>query len=111
MRKIIDTFLVGQLHEKKRFNTDTQEWEEQYLATDVKKHIYEVDNPNINTNKLVQGQRYLIEYRFRNKAVSDYGVLLQSSKDFRTLWFTHPTDVTKTIGIPLMNIINLTELE
>lgn len=111
MRKVIDTFYIGKLHEKKKWNVDTQEWEEQYLATDVKKAIYEIDNPNVKTEKLVAGMRYLIEYRFRNRLVSDFGVFLQPSAGYRTLWFTHPTDITKTIGIPTMNIINLTELD
>ena len=72
-----------------------------------RKEIYEVYNPNVDTSKLVQGQRYLVEYRLMNKVVSDFGVFLEGTADFRTLIFTHPKELYKTIGIPTMNINNL----
>jgi hypothetical protein len=76
-----------------------------------RKEIYEVYNPNVKTGKLIQGQKYLVEYRLMNKVVSDFGVYLDSTPDFRTLIFTHPTVAFKTIGIPTMNINNLIEVE
>jgi hypothetical protein len=76
-----------------------------------RKEIYEVYNPNVKTDKLIQGQNYLVEYRLMNKVVSDFGVFLDSTPDFRTLIFTHPTVSFKTIGIPTMNINNLMEVE
>lgn len=83
-----------------------------YLTTSgVKKEIYEVFNPNVDTNKLIQGQRYLVEYRLMNKMVSDFGVFLEGTPDFRTLVFTHPTELYRTIGIPTMNINNLTKVD
>jgi hypothetical protein len=75
-----------------------------------RKEIYEVYNPNVKVSKLVQGQKYLVEYRLVNKYVADFGVYLDSTPDFRTLIFTHPTEMFRTIGIPLMNINNLTEV-
>ena len=75
-----------------------------------RKEIYEVYNANVKVSKLVQGQKYLVEYRLVNKSVSDFGVYLDSTPDFRTLIFTHPTEMFRTIGIPLMNINNLTEV-
>jgi len=72
-----------------------------------RKEIYEVYNPNVKTGKLIQGQKYLVEYRLLNKVVSDFGVFLEGTPDFRTLVFTHPTIAFKTIGIPTMNINNL----
>lgn len=75
-----------------------------------RKEIYEVYNPNVKVSKLVQGQKYLVEYRLVNKYVADFVVYLDSTPDFRTLIFTHPTEMFRTIGIPLMNINNLTEV-
>jgi hypothetical protein len=77
-------------------------------ASGVKKDILEVYNPNVDTSKLIQGQRYLVEYRLMNRVVSDFGVFLEGTPDFRTLVFTHPTEMFRTIGIPTMNINNLT---
>jgi hypothetical protein len=74
----------------------------------ARKEIYEVFNPNVNTSKLIQGARYLVEYRLMNKLVSDFGVFLEGTPDFRTLIFTHPKEMFRTIGIPTMNINNLT---
>ena len=80
-----------------------------YLTSSgLKKDIYEVFNPNVDTSKLIQGQRYLVEYRLMNKLVSDFGVFLEGTPDFRTLIFTHPREMFRTIGIPTMNINNLT---
>jgi hypothetical protein len=73
-----------------------------------RKEIYEVFNPNVDTSKLIQGARYLVEYRLMNKLVSDFGVFLEGTPDFRTLIFTHPKEMFRTIGIPTMNINNLT---
>ena len=87
MRKVVGTYLTKETGEKKE--------------------IYEVYNPNVDTSKLIQGQRYLVEYRLLNKVVSDFGVFLEGTPDFRTLIFTHPKDVFRTIGIPTMNINNL----
>jgi hypothetical protein len=80
-------------------------------ASGVKKDILEVFNPNVDTSKLIQGQRYLVEYRLMNKVVSDFGVFLEGTPDFRTLIFTHPTEMFRTIGIPTMNINNLTSVD
>jgi hypothetical protein len=74
----------------------------------LKKEIYEVYNPNVDTSKLIQGAKYLVEYRLLNKVVSDFGVFLEGTSDFRTLIFTHPREMFRTIGIPTMNINNLT---
>ena len=74
----------------------------------ARKEIYEVFNPNVDTSKLIQGARYLVEYRLINKLVSDFGVFLEGTPDFRTPIFTHPREMFKTIGIPTMNINNLT---
>lgn len=80
-----------------------------YLTSSgLKKDIYEVSNSNVDTSKLIQGQRYLVEYRLMNRLVSDFGVFLEGTPDFRTLIFTHPTEMFRTIGIPTMNINNLT---
>jgi hypothetical protein len=79
--------------------------------TGLRKEIYEVYNPKVDTSKLVQGQRYLVEYRLMNRNVTDFGVFLEGTADFRTLIFTHPTEMFKTIGIPLMNINYLTEVD
>ncbi len=73
-----------------------------------RREIYEVNNPKIDTDKLIQGQRYLVEYRLVNNIVSDFGVFLEGTPDFRTLIFTHPREMYRTIGIPTMNINNLT---
>jgi hypothetical protein len=77
----------------------------------ARKEIYEVFNPNVDTSKLIQGQRYLVEYRLMNNVVSDFGVFLEGTPDFRTLIFTHPREMFRTIGIPTMNINNLTLVE
>jgi hypothetical protein len=74
----------------------------------ARKEIYEVFNPSVDTSKLIQGARYLVEYRLMNKLVSDFGVFLEGTPDFRTLIFTHPKEMFRTIGIPTMNINNLT---
>ena len=74
----------------------------------ARKEIYEVFNPSVDTSKLIQGARYLVEYRLMNKLVSDFGVFLEGTPDFRTLIFTHPREMFRTIGIPTMNIKNLT---
>ena len=74
----------------------------------ARREIYEVFNPNVDTSKLIQGARYLVEYRLMNKLVSDFGVFLEGTPDFRTLIFTHPREMFRTIGIPTMNINNLT---
>ena len=87
MRKVVGTYLT---------------------SSGVKKDIYEVSNPNVDTSKLIQGQRYLVEYRLMNRLVSDFGVFLEGTPDFRTLIFTHPREMFMTIGIPTMNINNLT---
>jgi hypothetical protein len=87
MRKVVGTYLT---------------------SSGVKKDIYEVNNPNVDTSKLIQGQRYLVEYRLMNRLVSDFGVFLEGTPDFRTLIFTHPREMFRTIGIPTMNINNLT---
>jgi len=87
MRKVVGTYLT---------------------SSGVKKDIYEVSNANVDTSKLIQGQRYLVEYRLMNRLVSDFGVFLEGTPDFRTLIFTHPTEMFRTIGIPTMNINNLT---
>jgi len=87
MRKVVGTYLT---------------------SSGVKKDIYEVSNDNVDTSKLIQGQRYLVEYRLMNRLVSDFGVFLEGTPDFRTLIFTHPTEMFRTIGIPTMNINNLT---
>jgi hypothetical protein len=110
MRKVIATLLIGKLTDKKQINVKTKEIEFAYLPSDEKKYLYEVFNPKINTRKLIQGQNYLIEYRFRNKVVTEFGMYLDSTPEFRTLVFTHPTIDHQTIGIPLMNIINLMEV-
>lgn len=73
-----------------------------------RREIYEVNNPNVDTSKLIQGQRYLVEYRLMNRLVSDFGIFLEGTPDFRTLIFTHPREMFRTIGIPTMNINNLT---
>lgn len=87
MRKVVGTYLT---------------------SSGLKKDIYEVSNSNVDTSKLIQGQRYLVEYRLMNRLVSDFGVFLEGTPDFRTLIFTHPTEMFRTIGIPTMNINNLT---
>ena len=87
MRKVVGTYLT---------------------SSGIKKDILEVFNPNVDTSKLIQGQRYLVEYRLMNKVVSDFGVFLEGTPDFITLIFTHPTEMFRTIGIPTMNINNLT---
>lgn len=87
MRKVVGTYLT---------------------SSGIKKDILEVFNPNVDTSKLIQGQRYLVEYRLMNKVVSDFGVFLEGTPDFRSLIFTHPTEMFRTIGIPTMNINNLT---
>lgn len=110
MRKVISTLLIGKLTDKKQINVRTKELEYTYLPSDEKKFLYEVFNPKVNTSKLIQGQKYLVEYRFRNSIVSDFGMYLDSTPEFRTLVFTHPTIDHQTIGIPLMNIINLIEV-
>jgi hypothetical protein len=74
----------------------------------ARKEIYEVFNPSVDTSKLIQGARYLVEYRLMNKLVSDFGIFLEGTPDFRTLIFTHPKEMFRTIGIPTMNINNLT---
>ncbi len=76
-----------------------------------RREIYEVNNPKIDTEKLVQGQRYLVEYRLVNKEVSDFMTYLEPTPDFRTLVFSHPRELYRTIGIPTMNINNLIEVE
>lgn len=78
--------------------------------TGEKKPIYEVSNPKVDTDKLIQGQKYLVEYRLLHRNVSDFCVYIDSTADFRTLIFTHPTNYFGTIGIPTMNIINLIEV-
>lgn len=75
-----------------------------------RKEIYEVNNPNVDTDKLIQGQKYLVEYRLVNKEKSNFMVFLEGTADFRTLIFQHPTEAFRTIGIPLMNINYLTEV-
>jgi hypothetical protein len=90
MRKVVGTFLT---------------------ASGLKKEIYEVYNPKVDTGNLIQGQKYLVEYRLMNKNVSDFGVFLEGTADFRTLIFTHPTEMFRTIGIPTMNINNLILVE
>jgi len=87
MRKVVGTYLT---------------------SSGIKKDILEVFNPNVDTSKLIQGQRYLVEYRLMNKVISDFGVFLEGTPDFRSLIFTHPTEMFRTIGIPTMNINNLT---
>lgn len=87
MRKVVGTYLT---------------------SSGLKKDIYEVSNDNVDTSKLIQGQRYLVEYRLMNRLVSDFGVFLEGTPDFRTLIFTHPREMFRTIGIPTMNINNLT---
>lgn len=87
MRKVVGTYLT---------------------SSGIKKDILEVFNPNVDTSKLIQGQRYLVEYRLMNKVVSDFGVFLEGTPDFRSLIFTHPREMFRTIGIPTMNINNLT---
>lgn len=87
MRKVVGTYLT---------------------SSGLKKDIYEVSNSNVDTSKLIQGQRYLVEYRLMNRLVSDFGVFLEGTPDFRTLIFTHPREMFRTIGIPTMNINNLT---
>lgn len=79
--------------------------------TGLRKNIYEVNNPNVDTSKLVQGQKYLVEYRLVNREKSNFMVLLEGTADFRTLIFQHPTEMFRTIGIPLMNINYLTEVD
>jgi len=74
----------------------------------ARKEIFEVFNPNVDTSKLIQGQKYLVEYRLMNKLVSDFGVFLEGTPDFRTLIFIDPRETYRTIGIPTMNINNLT---
>lgn len=76
-----------------------------------RKEIYEVSNPNVDTDKLVQGQKYLYEYRLMNKVKSNFGVFLEGTADFRTLIFTHPTEMFRTVGIPTMNINYLTKVD
>lgn len=110
MRKVISTVLIGKLTDKKQVNVKTKELEFAYLPTEEKKFLYEVFNPKVDTSKLIQGQKYLVEYRFRNNIVSDFGMYLDSTPEFRTLVFTHPTIEYQTIGIPLMNINNLIEV-
>ena len=90
MRKVIHTILIEK--------------------TGLRKEIYEVYNPKVYTENLIQGQKYLVEYRLLNRVVSDFCVYLDSTADFRTLIFAHPTEHFKTIGIPLMNINNLIEV-
>jgi hypothetical protein len=76
-----------------------------------RREIYEVSNPKVSTDKLIQGQRYLVEYRLVNKEVSDFMTYLEPTPDFRTLVFSHPRELYRTIGIPTMNINNLIEVE
>lgn len=90
MRKVIHTVLIEKTGERKA--------------------IYEVFNPKVDTNKLIQGQKYLVEYRLLNRNVSDFCIYLDSTTDFRTLIFSHPTNHFGTIGIPTMNINNLIEV-
>ena len=89
MRKVIGTYLT---------------------ESGARREIYEVNNPNVNTDKLVQGQKYLVEYRLLNKEKSNFMVFLEGTPDFRTLIFTHPTEMFRTVGIPTMNINYLTEV-
>lgn len=79
--------------------------------TGLRKEIYEVNNPKVDTNKLVQGQKYLVEYKLLNKEKSNFMIYLEATESFRTLIFQHPTEMFRTIGIPLMNINFLTEVE
>lgn len=91
MRKVVGTYLVKDSSEKKE--------------------IYEVNNPNVDTSKLIGGQKYLVEYRLVNREKSNFMVFLEGTADFRTLIFQHPTEMFRTIGIPLMNINYLTEVD
>jgi hypothetical protein len=79
--------------------------------TGLRKNIYEVNNPLVDTGRLVQGQKYLVEYRLLNKEKSNFMLYLEATEDFRTLIFQHPTEMFRTIGIPLMNINFLTEVD
>lgn len=79
--------------------------------TGLRKEIYEVNNPKVDTNKLVQGQKYLVEYKLLNKEKSNFMIYLEATESFRTLIFQHPTEMFRTIGIPLMNINFLTEVD
>ena len=87
MRKVVGTYLT---------------------SSGAKKDIYEVYNPAVDTSKLIQGARYLVEYRLGSRIISDFGVFLEGTPDFRTLIFTHPREMFRTIGNPTMNINNLT---
>jgi hypothetical protein len=79
--------------------------------------IYKIEGHNVNIKKLEEGRwngnnvslKFLVEYRLgENGNESFISNFVDSTKDYRTLIFIHPTLPNMTIGVPIMNIYSCT---
>jgi D-alanyl-lipoteichoic acid acyltransferase DltB (MBOAT superfamily) len=76
------------------------------------KPIYAVENHNVNLKELFvvakygKPNRYLVKYKLGwmdQEIIANY---LDATTDNRTLIFANPNELSKTIGIPIRNIIS-----
>lgn len=76
------------------------------------KPIYAVENHRVNLKDLFvvvkygKPNRYRVVYRLGWSTQEIVATYLDSTDDYRTLLFANPNELTKTIGIPIMNIIS-----
>ena len=79
------------------------------------KPIYVIKDYKVNLRELLTESKFRInKFRVTYKLGSGEEQMvtryLESTDDYRTLIFSNPTDSTRTIGIPTMNIISCERL-
>lgn len=83
-----------------------------YLSiSGVLKPIYAIKNHNVNIRELTTESKlrinnFKVVYKLGNRDAEITSMYLEATDDYRTLIFLNPTDSSRTIGIPIMNIIS-----
>jgi hypothetical protein len=83
-----------------------------YLSVSgVLKPIYAIKNHNVNIRELtteskLRINKFRVVYKLGNRDAEIVSMYLEATDDYRTLIFSNPTDSTRTIGIPIMNVIS-----
>lgn len=74
--------------------------------------IYAIEGHNVNLKELVTSRKigmpsmYCVRYKLLWHTEEIVTTFIDHTEDFRTLIFTNPVNISKTIGIPIMNIIS-----
>jgi hypothetical protein len=71
---------------------------------------YRVNLRELQTESKLRINKFRVTYKLGSGEEEIVTRYIESTDDYRTLIFSNPTDSTRTIGIPIMNIISCVRL-